>query len=242
MSQSNITSITDYAGLNVVLKQTENNLQNKVTETNWLRYVFRRIPLYSAIGLIFFSVCLAMAMIDKIGFNVVDQFLKQFISFDFNWGLRILISSLFLMLVLTPISKRKVFNKEIEGLALWVKLSANALFITMFMSGFSVIISGQYRLYLGLAAFSVVTLSAMLMDRTLGFTRRNERYQLFASRAEGLQILFASREALKIPFAESHLLELAKFYEELRLSKHNDTISDSHYLLAQFEQLKGALK
>jgi hypothetical protein len=94
----------------------------------------------------------------------------------------------------------------------------------------------------GLTVFSVVTLLSILIDRTLGFTRRNERYQLFEGRAESLQVLFVSRNALNIPFAESHLLELAKFWEELRLSKHNDTVSDSHYLLALVEQLKGASK
>ncbi|MCU7964523.1 MULTISPECIES: antiviral RADAR system accessory protein RdrD [unclassified Shewanella] len=240
MSQNNIKPITNYTELLAVLNATKVELKDKVKETNWLRYTFRRIPLYSATGLIFFAVCLAMAMVDQIGFKVIDQFLKQPISLDFNWPEWILGISFLLLLIFLFVSSTK--QSDVEALSLLSKFATNSLLLDMLLVGGLVVITSPYPLQLGLALFSVVTLSAMLIERSLGFTRRNERYQLFASRAEGLCILFASREKLGVPFVESHLLELGQFYEALRLNKHNDTISDSHYLLAQVERLKDASK
>jgi hypothetical protein len=222
------------------LEQTQKDLKNKAKETNWLRYTFRRIPLYAASGFIFFAVCLAMAMVEQIGFKVVDQFLKQPTSLDFNWREYTLIISFLLLQLLAFFTGKKFTDKKIDGLGLFVRLLTTILLLAILLSVFSVVITSQYPLQLGLASFSVVLLSAMLTERSLGFTRRNERYQFFAARAEGLQTLFASRKMLDIKFCEAHLLELAKFYEELQQSKFKDTLSDSHYLLTQLEQFKAA--
>ncbi|MGL6071874.1 hypothetical protein, partial [Craterilacuibacter sp.] len=111
------------------------------------------------------------------------------------------------------------------------------------LSGFSWVVDQAHALLLGLAVFSLVTLGAFLADRTLGFTRRNERYQLFASRAEGLIVLSRSRKVMaingykEIEFGEAHLLECAAFFDELRFDKHNATMSDSFYVLRLKEKL-----
>lgn len=138
--------------------------------------------------------------------------------------------------------KEEATSEKATELDWSLKFFTNSLLLNLLLVGVLVTLISKYPLVLGLAVFSVVAISTMLIERSLGFTRRNERYQLFASRAEGLCILFASREKLGVPFVESHLLELGQFYEALRLSKHNDTISDSHYLLAQVERLKDASK
>lgn len=105
MSQNNIKPITNYTELLAVLNATKVELKDKVKETNWLRYTFRRIPLYSATGLIFFAVCLAIAMVDQIGFKVIDHFLKDIISFVFICILMVLIGTAFFI-------KRKLLQKK----------------------------------------------------------------------------------------------------------------------------------
>ncbi|WP_279462330.1 hypothetical protein [Aeromonas dhakensis] len=79
----------------------------------------------------------------------------------------------------------------------------------------------------------------------LGFTRRNERYQLFSNRAEGLIVESRSwgkicdESGNMINFNEKYLLECAAFFEELRLDKHNAAVRDSFYLLRLKEKLLG---
>lgn len=113
----------------------------------------------------------------------------------------------------------------------------------MLLAGFSWIIAQNHTLLLGLTIFSVVTLGTLLADRTLGFTRRNERYKLFSMRAEGLILETNSRKQIKdtqgkpIEFNEEHLLECLAFFEELRLDKYNATMSDSFYLLRLKQRL-----
>ncbi|KJV32784.1 hypothetical protein VI06_04975 [Aquitalea magnusonii] len=240
-----VDSITNYKELLTMLANEEESLKLKVKETYWLRYVFRRIPLFAGVGLIFFGVCFAMAMTKEIGFEAVDKFLKSLLLFDKGCRDYILIVSLALLLArallpwyffdrksINDSNKKKIWNKFLD------KPVTNFLLSGVLLSGFSTILASKYPLQFGIAVFSVVTVSSILIDRVLGFTRRNERYQLFCSKALGLQILFRSREKLKIIFSQSHLLECSQFYEELRQSKHNDTVADSFYILSQIEQLK----
>ncbi|WP_323885932.1 hypothetical protein, partial [Aeromonas allosaccharophila] len=127
----------------------------------------------------------------------------------------------------------------------WEKPITLLLIFSVLISGFSWIISHPHALSLGLSIFSVVTLGALLADRMLGFTRRNERYQLFSNRAEGLIVESRSwgkicdESGNMINFNEKHLLECAAFFEELRLDKHNAAVRDSFYLLRLKEKLLG---
>ncbi|WP_147402472.1 antiviral RADAR system accessory protein RdrD [Aeromonas veronii] len=236
-SNLNVTPINDYTSLISQLKTEQQRLNKKSLESYWLRYTFRRIPLLFGSGFIFFAVCLGMAMFKEIGLNTVNSFLNGLISFDVGC-LNYIFGGVLLLLFLrgTIPCGSKYVNTT------WHKVITNISLLTLSLATFFIVIRSQHPLIFGLAVFSFMTIFSILLDRTLGFTRRNERYQLFANRAEGLCILFASRGKLNIEFAESHLLELAQYYEQLRLSKYNDTISDSHYLLAQLEQLKGISK
>lgn len=231
MSKDTMKSITSHAELVEFIKETENVLRNKAHETKRLRYIFRRIPLYAATGFTFFIVCLAMAIMEPIGFKVVNPLLKDTIPFVVVFILISLLGSVFFYNE-TPSSE------STEKFDFHFKFLTNSSLLNLLLIGVLVALTSRHPIFFGIIIFSVITFPAMLIERSLGFTRRNERYQLFADRAESLCILFASRDKLGVKFAESHLIELVQFYEELRLSKHNDTISDSHYLLTLVEQLK----
>lgn len=240
------------------------DLKNKARESYWLRYLFRRLPLFSGFGLIFFGVCLALAMNNTFSGDV-DDFLHSLILFEKESCDHILIGSVVLLLLrsflpwtwfVDKYSKEagaEVNNESNTKNKTWRKMWTKyvekpitlLLVLSALISGFSWIISQPHALLLGLGVFSVVTLGSLLADRMLGFTRRNERHQLFASRAEGLIIESRSWEKIcdksgnMINFNEKHLLECAAFFEELRLDKHNAAMRDSFYLLRLKEKLLG---
>ncbi|WP_156560001.1 MULTISPECIES: antiviral RADAR system accessory protein RdrD [Aeromonas] len=239
-------------------------LKNKGRESYWLRYLFRRLPLFSGFGLIFFCVCLALEMNNMFS-GKIDDFFHSLILFDKGFRDHILIGSVVLLLLRSFLpwtlfvdkygkeagaeinnesnTKNKTFRKM--WTEYWEKPITLLLVLSALISGFSWIISHPHALLLGLIIFSVVTFGSLLADRMLGFTRRNERYQLFANRAEGL--IVESRSWGKIDdksgdmnnFNEKHLLECAAFFEELRLDKHNAAMRDSFYLLRLKEKLLG---
>ncbi|HDZ8879958.1 TPA: hypothetical protein RUX67_004039 [Aeromonas dhakensis] len=239
-------------------------LKNKERESYWLRYLFRRLPLFSGVGLIFFGVCLALEMNNMLSGNN-DDFFHSLILFDKGYRDLILIGSVVLLLLRIFLpqtwfvekygkeegadtnneSNTKNKTRREKWTEYWEKPITLVLIFSALISGFSWIISHPHALSLGLSIFSVVTLGALLADRMLGFTRRNERYQLFYSRAKGLIIESRSwgkicdESGNMINFNEKHLLECAAFFEELRLDKHNAAMRDSFYLLRLKEKLLG---
>lgn len=268
--------ITNFDELAQMYKWHAIYLENKYRESYWLRYLFRRIPLFSGCGLTFFGVCLALALTDTFGVERNNEFLQGLEWLDAGHCADILfvsVSLLFLRSILpwqwfaceikndderidvensrvdeevgvvdadegkSSKSYRKIWSKHLE------KPIAFLLVFSAFLSGFFWIVAQDHALLLGLIIFAVITLGALLADRTLGFTRRNERYQLFANRAEGLIVESRSRKTIldksgkSIQFNEEHLLDCSAFFEELRQDKHNATMSDSFYVLRLKERL-----
>ena len=249
--------ITNFDELAEVYKDYSNNLKVKDAESYWLRYLFRRIPIFASTGLIFFGICFALTLTENFGTKKIDEFLLSLRLFDVGYRDHILIGSFFLLLLRSLLPWKWFANKETtqatgeKKTKNWRKIwsenlekpIALLLISSILLSGFSWIIAQDHILLLGLTIFSVVTLGALLVDRTLGFTRRNERYRLFSSRAEGLRLESNSRKQIKdksgkpIEFNEEHLLECSAFFEELRLDKHNATMTDSFYLLRLKQRL-----
>lgn len=239
-------------------------LKNKERESYWLRYLFRRIPLFSGFGLIFFGVCLALEMNNTFS-GKIEDFFHSLILFDKGCRDHILIGSVVLLLLRSFLPQTWFVEKHGKEVGAEINNETNAenknlhksrteywekpitllLVLSALISGFSWIISHPHALSLGLSIFFVVTLGSLLADRMLGFTRRNERYQLFYSRAKGLIIESRSWGKIcdesgdMINFNEKHLLECAAFFEELRLDKHNAAVRDSFYLLRLKEKLLG---
>lgn len=233
--------INNYRNLIKQLSDEKQRLNDKNKNTYWLRYVFRRTPLFLGAGLTFFVTCLLMTMTKEFDLKSMNSLLNNLITPNIkehpfiSLAIYTFLVIAFIILMLKPF---KTALGEKAGHKTAYYATTSSLCAAMFFT----IIDSEHPLFLGLAVFSTLTLFNLLIDRILGFTRRNERYQLFAGRAEDLCVLFASREKLGIKFQESHLLELAKFYEELRQSKYNDTVADSHYLLTLVEQLKAPSK
>lgn len=239
-------------------------LKNKARESYWLRYLFRRLPLFSGAGLIFFGVCLALELNNSFSVNI-DDFFHSLILFDKGCRDIILIGSVVLLLLRSFLpqtwfvekygketgaeinNESNAENKNLHKIWTehWEKPITLLLVFSALISGFSWIISHPHALSLGLSIFSVITLGVLLADRMLGFTRRNERYQLFSNRAEGLIVESRSwgkicdESGNMINFNEKYLLECAAFFEELRLDKHNAAVRDSFYLLRLKEKLLG---
>lgn len=239
-------------------------LKNKARESYWLRYLFRRLPLFSGAGLIFFGVCLALELNNSFSGNI-DDFFHSLILFDNGCRDLILIGSVVLLLLRSFLpqtwfvekygkeagaeinNENNAKNKNLHKIWTehWEKPITLLLVFSALISGFSWIISHPHALSLGLSIFSVITLGVLLADRMLGFTRRNERYQLFSNRAKGLIVESRSwgkicdESGNMINFNEKYLLECAAFFEELRLDKHNAAVRDSFYLLRLKEKLLG---
>ena len=249
--------ITNFDELVEAYEHSCNHLKSKDAESYWLRYLFRRIPIFASTGLIFFGICFAITLTENFGTKKIDEFLLSLRLFDVGYRDHILIGSFFLLLLRSLLPWKWFANKkttqatEEQKTKNWRKIwseklekpIALLLISSMLLSGFSWIIAQNHTLLLGLTIFSVVTLGTLLADRTLGFTRRNERYKLFSMRAEGLILETNSRKQIKdtqgkpIEFNEEHLLECLAFFEELRLDKYNATMSDSFYLLRLKQRL-----
>lgn len=239
MKTNEIHTICNYQDSIKLLDETKSALANKIKETNWPRYIFRRIPLYSSCGLIFFSACLAMAITKEIGFNNIDAFLTLPISSSYRcWGI-IIIFILILALVLSSlVYQHRCHKGNKEQLRGCCKIFMNISLLLILISAMFLILSSQHSLLLGFSIFLVLTVTSIVVNKTMGYTRQNERYKFFIRRVNALKILFASREKLSIPFDQSHLIEIIKLHEELWNNKYNDTVSDSNYLSTLFERLK----
>lgn len=214
----------------------------------WLSYLLRRTSMLAGLGLIFFGVCLALTMTDTFGTKEVNKLLHGLRLFDAGCRDEILLGSIALLLLRTLLPYRWFVDKKAKTWRTtwserWEEPITLLLLSGVLLSGFSWIIAQSDVLFLGLVIFAPVTLGALLVDRTLGFTRRNERYQLFANRAEGLIVESRSRKAIpdksgkNIQFNEEHLLDCSVFFEGLRQDKHNATMSDSFYILRLKEQI-----
>ncbi|WP_374518522.1 hypothetical protein [Undibacterium squillarum] len=256
MSEGREVKIDSFEAAISILQYEKGCLEDSRENTEWLRYVFRRIPLFSSAGLVFYLTCFSMTFVRDIGFTGVNKFLKAPIVIPCNGAsiaflvalillCFLMVWNLYLMKVKRNDGKGKLSFKEevrrngVKGKSNQMqKYITTCLLLMLLISGVALIRQSEFPLVLGLTTFSVVTFFSMITDRTLGFTRGNERSRLFATRAESLQIMLRSRLALNEKFEKSHLDELYKFFDELRLMKYNDTVADTQYLMTQLEKLK----
>ncbi|MGL4926149.1 MAG: antiviral RADAR system accessory protein RdrD [Plesiomonas shigelloides] len=255
-SNSNNSQINHYTTLITALTSEKERLNRKSNESYWLRYTFRRIPLFFGAGLIFYAACLAMSMVKSIGLQSVNLFITSInSSITPKEGSLIsdlitqyvnphcIYTSLFIALFIMHILiGRKCRTNDDFCPGSKLKAITDILLLSLSASIFLITIKSESPLIPGLITYLTLAALAILTERMLGFTRRNERYRLFADRAEALVSLFTRRRDFNIEFKESYLIEVFQFQEELQLRKYNDTVADSHYLLTLVEQLKAPSK
>ena len=215
-----------------LMKKTSLKLKNKSQETEWQRYVFRRIPVYAGTAMMFFLIYLLMTTIKVMPFDQVSQLLGKLSQFTLSCS-GIVLNLPLILLITWFTSKNHTRHKYRKALlSLGLKLVTTALFIWVIS-----LENKSYSLITGIMLFGTATFSAMLADRTFGYTRRNERYDFFSKQAKMLAIKYDSLKAMpNSSFSEQHLNEYLAFFEQLRISKYNDTVSDSFYLLSQIER------
>lgn len=234
-------AINNYDDLIKTLSKERDELNKKNKNTYWSRYIFRRAPLFLGAGLTFFLACFLMATTKEIDLKSINAFLNSLVTPVIRKHNYVFLA-IYVFFIIMYTTDIITYFKETSNESASRKVAATAILFISLVVIFITAISNKHPVFFGLATFASLTIFSLLTDRVIGYTRRNERYQLFAGRAESLCVLFASRKNLGIQFQESHLLELAKFYEELRQSKYNDTVADSHYLLTLVEQLKAPSK
>lgn len=239
--------ICSYDDLIDVLAKEAEALQKKADQKYQWRYVFRRIPLFFGFGLIFFAVCLAIALQDSIGVTAMNAFLHGFSPWvwkiaggDLYVPLFIIVMLVAVVLALLLCSCTCADQQPVRSADIKLCRQRNALVALGVNSAavFCGVLACPFPLYPGLALFASVTLIAMWTDRTLGFTRANERYALFAGRADRLRKLLEFRKSKSTVLKEKDLQEVAALFDELALSKYRDTVGDTFFLLKHLERLK----
>jgi hypothetical protein len=234
MTINNQTPIASFSALVSKLKEQKAQLESKQKKSYWKRYIIRRLPLVSISFLIFFASFFSMGLVKEIGFQAVNSSLATLAvvpDINFLW---ILTTPIIIQFILIPERLDKINKKT---------LALNKIgFIICIFSFFSflamLIMKMEFAVQLGFPIFTLFTILPLLFDRTLGWTRQNNRFGLFSCKLQGLIELNATREKLSIEFSEHNVLEYLKVIDDFNNSKYNDTISDSFYLLHQAEKLK----
>lgn len=240
-----LKKIANFDDLIKVFEIESQKLKLKYKESYWVRYLFRRIPLFSGFAALFYGGCFLLTLSESVGSKVVNAFLFSIKPFYTEYSDEILIGAIVLLLLRTllPCKWFVDFDDSKSGRKLWEnkieKPIAVLLMSSALVSGFYWTLASEHPLPMGLISFSAVMLGALLSDRSLGFTRRNERLYLYANRAERLAILSRSRKEMGIEFSESHLTECLEFFDALNRDKHRATVSDSFYMLREPGKLLG---
>lgn len=243
-SATESTAITTFDSLQTEINNQLVRLRRKENESYWLRYLVRRIPLYAIPLLIFFGFFFSLGLSKNIGFEKVNDMLG---NIDF---LPVTISVLIFVitaLVAAVLLQWRMFSGRCNRcLSVSEKISsdskyksiAHILIIIFCISVLSLVYKTNFTIYYGLLAFSILTFLPLLLDRTLGITRRNERFTLLIRKLERLKQLTISRKSLGMTFEEMHLLEYMKVLEDADESKTKDTVSDTAYIMSQLEKFK----
>lgn len=233
MQQNDFKTITSFEDIIILMTVQSSELKKKSQGTEWQRHVSRRIPVYAGTVLVFFLTCLLMTTTKALPLEQVGHLLGELSKFATS-GLEVTMLILFYALIHgVYIYKTHTGYKLLKhSLSLGLKLLTGLLFLW--------IISFENKsaaLITGIMLFGTATFSVTLADRTLGYTRRNERYNFFSKQAEALATKYASLKAMpESSFSEQHLNECLAFFEQLQISKYHDTVSDSFYLLSQIEK------
>lgn len=212
-------------------------LRMKSEETRLFSYLFRRLPLYFGGILCFFLLGLLLTLYKDIDLKLVNVWLyglRSVIPHHCEWVGYLIVIALLNLVVrrdsnkVGEIPSRR--RKNIEAVLATFSVQLLAV-ITMILS-----LSAEQPVIAGAATAGTVTIISLVVNRTLGFTRRYERYQFFSQRAMQLAIQYRSFKRIGTPFAEQHIREMVAFFEALAGSKHTATLGDSFYLLKQLEK------
>ncbi|WP_312179948.1 hypothetical protein [Pantoea sp. CTOTU46764] len=198
-------------------------LLDKSKEVRMLSYLFRRLSLYFGSALCFFILCLVMTFTKSVTLVMVNNWLNS-VPEALSWWVG---------LVLLVITGALIsFFRQSNRIA---AIILSSLILIALMVLFFVALTAEQPIIVGISLAGSVTIMALIANKTLGFTRRDERYQLFSRRAEFLATFYRSQQAMNSVFTQENLQELKQFNEDLWRTKQSDTLSDSFYLLKKLE-------
>lgn len=226
-------------GLKSKLEKELEFVRKKEYLSYWPRFLIRRISLYAIPPLIFFTFFFCLSLTKKVGIEKVNVILG-----NQNVPARgyLLLAVVFLTAVL--FAQWYFFNREytLPAANKMVKIHketykfiAHMVLIIYSIFLFLYIYNTEFKVFYGVLTFLVLTLFPLILDRTLGLTRQNERLKLYARRLERLDELNTFREKMNIKFEECHLIEYMKLIDEADHSKKQDTVSDTSYFMALIE-------
>ncbi len=230
---------SDDNGLQPKLKEDLKNLRKKEYLSYWPRFLIRRVSLYAFPFLMFFAFFFCLSLTKKVGAENVNTMLGTLkISFR-----GCLLSGVFISIVVLFLQwgsfnckySPQDTNKVVGSRKLNYKLLAHAVFVISCVILFVLIYCSNNKVFYGFIVFLLLTLSPLIIDRTLGVTRQNERYKLYIRRLERLDELNILRQKINIKFEEYHFIEYMKLVDEADHSKNQDTVSDTSYFMTLIE-------
>ncbi|MBW5893637.1 hypothetical protein IM880_15580 [Pectobacterium polaris] len=230
---------SDANGLQSKLKEELKNLRRKEYLSYWPRFLIRRISLYAIPFLMFFTFFFCLSLTKKVGVEEVNNILGTLsISFSGCLLLGIIISGVVLLLQWRCFNCKygpQDTNGVVGSRKLNYKLIAHIVFVIVCVLLFVFIYCTNNKVFYGFIVFLVLTLLPLIIDRTLGVTRQNERHKLYVRRLERLNELNILREKMNIKFEESHFIEYMKLVDEADHGKSQDTVSDTSYFMTLIE-------
>ncbi|WP_421228394.1 hypothetical protein [Aeromonas enteropelogenes] len=224
--QEKVTQISGYQELLAAWEQERKWQLARAAEERWLVYLCRRLPLYLAAGLMLFGMLLGLSLLDGVkpaDLLALQMALKEFLQAHMVCLLGILACWKLLAVL--------VFKKPWQGGVLSCLLAAALLWLL------NVIFATAQPVLFGVLVFSCGLTSALLADRMLGYSRRNERYQMVADKIEVIILGIRSKSLLPDrKFDEVLLQEYIDFITALREGKYEQTVSDGAALTRVVER------
>lgn len=228
-------SISNYEQAIEQLDQESVELSKKAGQLRWQRYICRRLSLYSCAGFSLFFFSALSLLVKGIAIKDLALWLRAIDSFINQHTLSIA-ACLFVSSGAIACFECYTSGKKKREIAISMLLQ-----LTLVTCLFSILAIQKvtFVLITGLIGLGLVCFMAIFVDYTLGFTRRNERYQLFSKKAESLTIYLKSKQDLGIAFSVTELDAIMAFYQQLRSSKHDHTVSDTFFLAEQLQKKFG---
>lgn len=239
MSSTLPLQYSDADGLQPKLREELKNLRKKEYLSYWSRFLIRRISLYAFPFLLFFTFFFCLSLTKKIGVEKANNMLGT-LSISFSGCLLIGLIFFIVMLLLQWWRFNSKYSPQdtngvVPSRKLIYKLFAHLIFTISCVLLFIFIYCANNNVFYGFIVFLVLTLLPLLIDRTLGVTRQNERLKLYIRRLERLDELNILREKMNIKFEESHFIEYMKLVDEVDHSKNQNTVSDTSYFMTLIE-------
>ncbi|WP_152999235.1 antiviral RADAR system accessory protein RdrD [Pantoea dispersa] len=230
---------SDADGLQPKLKEELKKLRKKEYFSYWPRFLIRRISLYAIPFLIVFTFFFCLSLTNKVGLEKVNNMLVT-LSISFSGCLLLgIIVSVFVLLLQWRCFNCKYSpqdaNEVVESRKLNYKSLAHVIFVIFYLFLFVFVYCTNNKVFYGFIVFLVLTLLPLIIDRTLGVTRQNERLKLYIRRLERFDELNILRKKMDIKFEESHFIEYMKLVDEADHSKNQDTVSDTSYFMTLIE-------